>query len=124
MLNSFINSIEYCQQHPVRHVAKMKLKHLLLAFAVCFLVNTIRDVSSQSASAAVTVPVLKIVPGKDPGTLEVSWDTVVGTTYQLQFSITLTNWIDLGPPVSGDGNKIIATQYPGTTATFYRVQAY
>jgi hypothetical protein len=102
----------------------MKLKHLLLAVAVCFCVSSIRKVDSQTSLAASAVPVLKIVAGQTPGTLEVSWDTTAGTTYQLQFSMTLTNWLDIGPPVSGDGNKVIATQYPNNTATFYRVRAY
>jgi hypothetical protein len=102
----------------------MKLKQLLLASAVCFLAAYSRDLNSQSALTPQAPPKLKIVPGRDSGTLEVSWDTVVGTTYQLEFSMTLTNWIELGPPLTGDGNKVLATQYPYNTVTFYRVRAF
>ena len=68
--------------------------------------------------------VLTIVRGQTPGTLDVSWNSTSGKTYQLQFSTNASNWLDLGPPVAGDGNKILSTQYPFDTSSFYRVRAY
>lgn len=67
---------------------------------------------------------LGINTGQTPGTVELNWNSVSGQTYQLQFTIDFTHWTDLGPPVAGDGNLIVATQYTSTPQMFYRVWTY
>jgi hypothetical protein len=104
---------------------KIKLNHFFTILSACLLFYSVVNLNSQSIApaAATNSLVLSIVQGQSPDTLEVSWNTTAGKTYQLEFSTNLINWLDLGPPVSGGGDKIIATEYPHNTQTFYRVRS-
>ncbi|WP_150107298.1 hypothetical protein [Pedosphaera parvula] len=68
--------------------------------------------------------IMGINKGSVPDTVDLNWNSVSGQTYQLQFSSDFTNWLNLGPPVSGDGNLIVATQYTSNPQVFYRVLTY
>jgi hypothetical protein len=102
----------------------MKKKFFIFFLACVLLLVGGLDLLSQTSGNPTNSPVLTIVRGQTPGTLDVSWDTTSGKTYQLQFSTNVSNWFDLGPPVTDDGSKILSTQYPYDTSSFYRVRAY
>jgi hypothetical protein len=102
----------------------MKMKCFVLLLACVLLIVGGFNLFSQTSGNQTNSLVLTIVRGQTPGTLDVSWNSTAGKTYQLQFSTNASNWLDLGPPVSGDGSKILSTQYPYDTVAFYRVRAY
>lgn len=55
-----------------------------------------------------------------PG-VRISWDTLVGSTYQVRSSTTLSGWTNFGSPVTGDGNIWSVTDTITPPAKFYQV---
>ena len=55
-----------------------------------------------------------------PG-IEVSWQTEVGTNYQVESSNGLDAFDDFGPPITGDGSRAKRTDLRAAPSKFYRV---
>ncbi len=58
------------------------------------------------------------------GTIKLTWDSVSGVTYRLQYtaSLTLPSWINLGTTITATGTTTSATDFPDSnTQRFYRV---
>jgi hypothetical protein len=58
------------------------------------------------------------------GTIQLTWNSVSGVTYRLQYTASLTspNWTNLGGAITATGATTSATDSPGSnTARYYRV---
>lgn len=53
----------------------------------------------------------------------VSWPSRLGARYQLESSTTLTSWLNLGTPFTGDGTMLEAQLTPSGEREFFRVEA-
>jgi hypothetical protein len=51
----------------------------------------------------------------------IHWDSVSGISYQIQSSINLTNWIDVGIPIVGNGELLSWANALTNSQSFYRV---
>jgi uncharacterized repeat protein (TIGR03803 family) len=56
-------------------------------------------------------------------TLSLTWSTIAGTSYQLQYNSDLgtTNWTGVGSPVAATGASVSVTNSIINAAAFYRV---
>jgi hypothetical protein len=73
----------------------MKNTHPLLSLAAAVLVAGVASAPAQSADS------LRIFTA-----IEVEYDTTVGKAYQLQGSLNLTDWVNIGQPVLGHGRSV------------------
>lgn len=63
-------------------------------------------------------PTVEIVPAH-----KIQWLTVSGTTYQVQVSFDLQDWINFGSPIAGDGTvKFLFDEIGSKPQKFYRVE--
>lgn len=68
-------------------------------------------------------PIIQTVEKNDPG-IELTWNSVAGQAYQLQYSVSLdsTNWIDLGSAmIATNGSNRVSDSMTSNTQKFYRV---
>lgn len=83
-------------------------------------VTLIDDVSlSTGAPAPDTTNILN---ASAQAGVEVRWNSLSGTNYQVQTTTDLGGWIDYGLPVSGNGNSMAATDLIDETRKFYQVR--
>jgi hypothetical protein len=61
---------------------------------------------------------------RDSDTSELTWTSIEGITYQVQFSDDLEDWFDVGAPVLGEAGTTTAvfTEPANTERRFYRVR--
>jgi hypothetical protein len=74
--------------------------------------------------AAIRVPILQ-TPVKSGGSVNLTWTTMTGLAYQLQYRTNLTQggWINLGGPIAAIGGILTTTNVPSTDPQrFYRLQ--
>lgn len=71
---------------------------------------------TDPADAASVRPVPTVLE-KPKGTFLVSWPTIAGKLYQLQFAVDGGEWINLAGPQAGSGADIVL-KYPKTTTRF------
>jgi hypothetical protein len=89
--------------------------------------------TATNAAGAIAIRTLAFTAGPGPsvfqavtltqGTLDLTWSTEAGASYQLQYSPDLnsTNWTSLGGPQTATGPTLSATDYATTgPARFYR----
>jgi hypothetical protein len=73
------------------------------------------------------VPVVTLRPNGG-GQIIISWDSVVGKSYQVCYKTAMTNatWLALTPPFSGTGSNMSFTTTPpaGSSQRFYNVRAF
>jgi hypothetical protein len=72
---------------------------------------------------AITLPVIQASLASD-GTITLGWNTVPGTSYQVQYTTSLSspNWLDLNKPVAANGSTANVTDTPEPDLQrFYRV---
>ncbi len=83
-------------------------------------VSLIDDVSLPTPSIPGDTTILETPPTATPS-VEISWPTVTGRTYQPKSSVNLVNWADFGGSINGNGqvSSIIDTLTP--PSKFYRI---
>lgn len=74
------------------------------------------ETTADVPSAQVILPAT-VAPG-----LEISWQTEVGSNYQAQSSSGLSNFVNLGPSIIGDGKRAKLTDFRIAPVKFYQVR--
>lgn len=59
--------------------------------------------------------------GIDGSNYIMQWDSVLGVEYQIQSSMNLTNWVDVGLPFAGNGAPLAWANSLTNSKSFYRV---
>jgi len=79
--------------------------------------------SATAMSTNTFIPVITSL-GQTNGAVTFSWNSVVGQTYQMQYTsdLSATNWQDLGDPIVATGSTIVTNDSPAPAPRrFYRV---
>ena len=83
-------------------------------------VTLVDDVSLPTPSIPGDISVLDPGPTATPS-VEISWPTVTGRTYQAKSSTNLVNWADFGGSISGNGQVWSITDTMTPPSKFYRI---
>jgi hypothetical protein len=77
----------------------------------------------QVVETTAAVPSAQVIlPATAAPGLEVSWQTEVGSNYQAQSSSGLSNFVNLGPSIIGDGKRAKLTDFRIAPVKFYQVK--
>lgn len=77
----------------------------------------------QVVETTAAVPSAQVIPPASaaPG-LEIAWQTEVGANYQVQSSSGISDFVNLGPAILGDGNRAKLTDSRIAPVKFYQVK--
>jgi len=62
-----------------------------------------------------------VASGIDGSNYVLHWDSEVGAQYQIQSSTNLTNWVDVGSPITGTGSALTWANALTNPSSFFRV---
>ncbi len=113
----------YQPQWSQNHLTWTDLGTAILGNSISSVFHALGSPFYQVVETTTALPSAQVIlPATAAPGLEISWKTEIGSNYQAQSSSGLSNFVNIGPPIIGDGNRARLTDLRTTPVKFYQVK--
>ena len=113
----------YQPQWSRNHLTWTDLGTAILGNSISSVFHALGSPFYQVVETTTALPSAQVIlPATAAPGLEISWKTEIGSNYQAQSSSGLSNFVNIGPPIIGDGNRARLTDLRTTPVKFYQVK--